>query len=171
MNFGIAWEVRFGIACGEDAADRVRTVRRRKPKAGGEGKPETFDFLGFTHYCGFKKRHFIVWRKTAGKRMRAKLEPLKQELRRGMHEPLAQVGEWLGSVQRGYYQYHAVPGNSATLGRFRHRLFWLWWKVVGRRSERRMRWDRFCAIFDRWVPYPRILHPYPSVRFDATHPR
>ena len=140
-------------------------------RARGGGKPETFDFLGFTHYCGSKKGRFIVWRKTAGKRMRVKLQQLKQELRRRMHEPLAQVGEWLGSVQRGYYQYHAVPGNSATLGRFRHRLFWLWWQVVGRRSERRMRWDRYRSVFDRWVPYPRIVHPYPSVRFDAMHPR
>lgn len=134
-------------------------------------KPETFDFLGFTHYCGSKKGRFIVWRKTASKRMRAKLQQLKQELRRRMHQPLAQVGEWLGSVQRGYYQYHAVPGNSARLGRFRHRLFWVWWKIIGRRSDRRMRWDCYCSMFDRWVPYPRILHPYPSVRFDATHPR
>jgi group II intron reverse transcriptase/maturase len=137
----------------------------------GEGKPQTFDFLGFTHYCGYKKGRFVVWRKTAGKRMRAKLQQLKQELRRRMPEPLAQVAEWLGKVQRGYYQYHAVPDNSAALGRFRHRLFWLWWRVVGRRSERRMRWDRYCSIFDLWVPYPRILHPYPSVRFDAMHPR
>ncbi len=137
----------------------------------GEGKPDTFDFLGFTHYCGAKKGRFVVWRKTAGKRMRAKLQQLKQELRRRMHEPLDQVGEWLGSAQRGYYQYHAVPGNSATLGRFRHRLFWLWWKIVGRRSERRMRWERYCSLFDRHVPYPRIVHPYPSVRFDAMHPR
>ena len=123
------------------------------------------------HYCGFKKGRFIVWRKTAGKRMRVKLQQLKQELRRRMHEPLAQVGEWLRSVQRGYYQYHTVPDNSATLGRFRHRLFWLWWKLVGRRSDRRMRWDRYRSVFDRWVPYPRIEHPYPSVRFDAMHPR
>jgi len=137
----------------------------------GEGKPESFDFLGFTHYCGSKKGCFIVWRKTAGKRMRAKLQQIKQELRRRMHEPLAQDGEWLRSVLRGYYQYHAVPGNSATLGRFRNRLFWLWWKVVGRRSERRMRWDCYRSLFDRWVPYPRIVHPYPSVRFDAIHPR
>ena len=61
--------------------------------------------------------------------------------------------------RRVYYQYHAVPGNIATLGRFRDRLFWLWWKIVGRRSERRMRWDRYCSIFRRWVPYPRIVHP------------
>lgn len=147
---------------------RWAEANRRKR---GEGKPQTFDFLGFTHYCGYKKGRFVVWRKTAGKRMRAKLQQLKQELRRRMHEPLAQVGEWLGRVQRGYYQYHAVPGNSAALGRFRHRLFWLWWKIVGRRSQRRMRWDRYRSIFNRWVPYPRILHPYPSVRFDAMHPR
>jgi group II intron reverse transcriptase/maturase len=147
-----------------------RSAEQHRGKPGGV-RPGTFDFLGFTHYCGTKKGRFVVWRKTAGKRMRAKLQQLKQELRSRMHAPLAQVGKWLGIVVRGYYQYHAVPGNSATLGRFRHRLFWLWWKVVGRRSERRMKWDRYCSLFDRWVPYPRIAHPYPSVRFDATHPR
>ena len=164
---------KFGLELQPDKTRLVEFGRNAETNRGkrGEGKPETFDFLGFTHYCGTKKGRFIVWRKTAGKRMRAKLQQLKQELRRRRHEPLAQVGEWLRSVQLGYYQYHAVPGNSATLGRFRHRLFWLWWKIVGRRSERRMRWDRFRSMFDRYVPCPRILHPYPSVRFDATHPR
>lgn len=137
----------------------------------GEGKPETFDFLGFTHYCGTKKGRFVVWRKTASKRMRAKLQQLKHALQHRMHESLAQLGEWLGVVVRGYYNYHAVPGNSASLGRFRDRLFWLWWKIIGRRSDRRMRWDCYRSLFRRWVPYPRIMHPYPSVRFDAMHPR
>ena len=109
--------------------------------------------------------------KTAGKRMRAKLQQIKQALQRRMHEPIAQVGGWLGKVLHGYYLYHAVPGNSATLGRFRHRLQFVWWQVLRRRSQRRMKWERHCAILDRWLPYPRILHPYPSVRFDATHPR
>lgn len=118
-------------------------------------------------YCGTKKGRFVVWRKTAGKRMRAKLQQLKQTLRRRMHKPLTQLGEWLGVVVRGYYNYHAVPGNSASLGRFRDRLFWLRWKIVGRRSERRMRWDRYRSLFSCWVPYPRILHPYPHVRFDV----
>jgi RNA-directed DNA polymerase len=164
---------KFGLELQPDKTRLIEFGRNAETNRGkrGEGKPETFDFLGFTHYCGTKKGRFIVWRKTAGKRMRAKLQQLKQELRRRMHQPLAQVGEWLRSVQRGYYQYHAVPGNSATLGRFRHRLFWVWWKVVGRRSERRRCWDRYRSMFDRYVPCPRILHPYPSVRFDATHPR
>jgi len=118
---------KFGL---ELHPDKTRLIEFGRHATGdrekrGDGKPGTFDFLGFTHYCGFKKGRFIVWRKTSGKRMRAKLQQLKQELRRRMHEPLAQVGDWLGRVQRGYYQYHAVPGNSATLGRFRHRLFWL----------------------------------------------
>ena len=164
---------KFGLGLHPDKTRLIEFGRyaATNRKKRGEGKPETFDFLGFTHYCGAKKGRFVVWRKTAGKRMRAKLQQIQQELRRRMHDPLTQVGEWLGGVQRGYYQYHAVPGNSATLGRFRHRLFWLWWKVVGRRSDRRMCWDRYCSIFDRWVPSPRILHPYPSVRFDAMHPR
>ena len=83
-----------GVSQGLRGARKAESNRRKR----SEGKPETFDFLGFTHYCGFKKGRFIVWRKTAGKRMRAKLQQLKQELRRRMHEPLAQVGEWLGSV-------------------------------------------------------------------------
>jgi len=137
----------------------------------GEGKPETFDFLGFTHYCGNKKGLFTVWRKTAGKRMRAKLQQVKQELRRRMHAPLPQVGEWLRRMLLGYYQYHAVPGNSATLGRFRYRLVRLWRQVLRRRSQRRLRPHRYYSIIARWAPYPRILHPYPNVRFDAMHPR
>ena len=75
-------------------------------------------------------------------------------------------------VQRGYYQYHAVPGNSATLGRFRHRVYLAVVASSGPpQSDGGCDWDRYCAIFDRWIPYPRILHPYPSVRFDAMHPR
>jgi len=77
------------------------------------------------------------------------------------------VGEAYTEASVGRVSFEVTTNTM----RFRHRLFWLWWKVVGRRSDRRMRWDRYCSIFDRWVPYPRILHPYPSVRFDAMHPR
>jgi len=78
----------------------------------GKGKPETFAFLGFTHYCGTNsKGHFVVWRRTLAKRMRAKLHAIKQELRRKMHEPVAEVGAWLKRVVDGYYRYHAVPGT------------------------------------------------------------
>ncbi len=135
----------------------------------GEGKPETFTFLGFTHHCGVNsKGYFVVWRRTAAKRMRAKLEVVKQELRRKMHEPVAQVGAWLKRVVEGYYRYHAVPGNQPMLGRFRERVCRYWRHVLRRRSERRRpNWDQLRPIFDRWIPRPRILHPYPSVRFDA----
>ena len=142
-------------------------------KRRGEGKAETFTFLGFTHYCGTNtKGSFVVWRRTAGKRMRAKLEAIKQQLRRKMHAPVGVVGEWLKRVVEGYYRYHAVPGNIAVLGLFRDRLCRLWRHVIRQRSQqRRPGWDRLRPIFNRWIPRPRILHPYPDVRFDATHPR
>src|ERR1022692_5284745 len=142
-------------------------------KQRGEGKPETFTFLGFTHHCGTNtKGHFVVWRQTAAKRMRAKLESIKQELRRKMHEPVSVVGEWLKRVVEGYYRYHAVPGNIAVLGRFRDRLCMLWRQALRRRSQRRRPgWDQLRPTFERWIPRPRTLHPYPDVRFDVTHPR
>jgi group II intron reverse transcriptase/maturase len=139
----------------------------------GEGKAETFTFLGFTHYCGTNsKGQFEVWRRTAAKRMRAKLQTIKQELRRNLHEPVGVVGAWLKRVVAGYYRYHAVPGNSEALGRFRDRLCRLWWQALRRRSQkRRPGWDRLRPIFNRWIPRPCVLHPYPDARFDAMHLR
>jgi group II intron reverse transcriptase/maturase len=140
----------------------------------GEGKPETFDFLGFTHMCGKngKTGYFVVRRKTVKKRMRAKLQEIKVELRRRMHEPLVETGEWLQKVVRGYYQYFAVPDNIASLSLFRERLLGLWRHVICRRSQKRPpNWDRLGRFFDRWLPRPCILHPFPHVRFDARHPR
>jgi hypothetical protein len=102
----------------------------------GQGKPETFTFLGFTHYCGRNsKGHFVVWRRTAAKRLRAKLLAIKQELRRKMHELIVLVGAWLKRVVEGYFRYHAVPGNLAELGRFRERLCRYWRRIL--RSQRR----------------------------------
>jgi RNA-directed DNA polymerase len=143
-------------------------------KSRGGGKPETFDFLGYTHICGKNRKtgYFEVRRKTVKKRMRAKLQAIKGELRRRMHEPIAQTGEWLQTVVKGYYQYHAVPGNIATLGVFDERLKRLWRHVIVRRSQkRRHNWVRLGRIFNRWLPRPCILHPFPHVRFDAMHPR
>ncbi len=139
----------------------------------GEVKPETFVFLGFTHYCGTtSKGVFTVWRQTAGKRMRAKLKQIKAALMCRMHRPVAETGEWLARVVTGYYRFHAVPGNSRTLARFRHRLCRIWRHVLLRRSQRgRLTWARLQCYFRRWLPVPKILHPYPCVRFDATHPR
>jgi len=135
----------------------------------GEGKPETFTFLGFTHFCGTNTTgRFVVWRHTAAKRMRAKLIAIKLQLRRMMHEPVAHVGAWLKRVVEGYYRYHAVPGNLNTLGRFRERLCRSWRHVLRRRSQRRKPdWEHLRPIFNRWIPRPRTLHAYPDVRFDA----
>jgi RNA-directed DNA polymerase len=149
---------------------RFAAVDRRKR---GEKKPETFTFLGFTHQCGTSPRGlFVVWRETANKRMVAKLKQIKQTLRNRMHEPLDQIGAWLRSVSQGFYQYHAVPGNLRAMSTFRHRLRWLWRSTLRHRSQRpRVGWDRIGPLFDRWLPSPRVLHPYPDARFDATHPR
>jgi len=147
-------------------------VLNRKQR--GEGKPETFTFLGFTHHCGKLRSTgaFTVWRKTAKKRMVAKLRSIKAELRRRMHSPPALVGEWLQKVTLGYYQYHAVPGNLPQLKTFVARLRRLWRLVLMRRSQRGyVRWDRLERLFARWIPRPRVLHPHPMQRFDATHPR
>src|SRR3974390_1133069 len=139
----------------------------------GEGKPETFTFLGFTHFCGKRRSNgaFTVWRKTAKKRMVAKLHAIKAELRLRMHKPAAEVGAWLRKVVTGYYQYHAVPGNIDRLSVFGQRLRRLWWITLRRRSQQPVTWDRVTRISTHWIPAPRVLHPYPVVRFLATHPR
>jgi RNA-directed DNA polymerase len=140
----------------------------------GEGKPETFTFLGFTHYCGKRRKDgaFIVWRETAKQRMVAKLQAIKMELTRLRHTPVALVGEWLRKVVAGYYQYHAVPGNLPRLNLFRWRLRWVWWRALSRRGQRcRVALNRLNRLVERWIPVPRVLHPYPMARFDATHPR
>jgi RNA-directed DNA polymerase len=147
-------------------------VLNRKQR--GEGKPETFTFLGFTHYCGKLRSTgaFTVWRETAKKRMAAKLQAIKSELSRRRHEPPASAGEWLHKVVLGYYQYHAVPGNLPRLKVFAQRLRRLWRSVLVRRSQRgSLPWARLQRLFDRWIPPPRVLHPHPMQRFDAIHPR
>ena len=143
-------------------------------KRRGEGKPETFDFLGFTHICERhpKTGYFTVRRKTARKRMVAKLKTLNQQLRQRRHAPIAATGQWLGSIVQGYFNYHAVPGNMRTLGTFRRRVIRLWRRQLRLRSQKtRMNWRRFGVLVRRWIPTQRILHPFPSVRFDAMHPR
>ena len=167
---------KFGL---ELHADKTRLIEfgrnaARNRKQRGEGKPETFTFLGFTHYCGKRRSNgsFIVWRKTAKKRMVAKLHAIKAELIRQKHEPTALVGKWLRQVTLGYYQYHAVPGNLNRLGVFMHHLRRMWRAVLARRSQRgQVSWQRHTPLLDRWIPFPRVLHPYPQQRFAARHPR
>jgi group II intron reverse transcriptase/maturase len=130
----------------------------------GLGKPETFDFLGFTHICGrTRKGKFIVLRHTIGKRMRRKLMDLGNELRRRLHEPVPLVGQWLRSVLNGHFRYFGVPGNSRKLESFRYHLSQLWYKVLRRRSQRsKLNWERMNRLIDRWLPKVRVMHPYPD---------
>jgi RNA-directed DNA polymerase len=143
----------------------------------GEGKPEAFTFLGLQHICGKNRLgRFEVRRITDGKRRRKKLQELKQELRRRMHAPIAKVGGWLQSVLRGYYQYHAIPGNLSILSGFRHQVTRLWYRILCQRSQRRPTWKKLGPTFDHWLPIPHVVHDYPDARFDArrrmgSHPR
>jgi hypothetical protein len=113
-----------------------------------------------------------VKRTTIRKRMRAKLEQIKQELRVRMHDPVPQTGKWLRSVVQGYFNYYAVPGNLDSLGVFHVRAARLWGRTLRRRSQKhRPNWERISAITQHWIPAPRVLHPYPADRFAASHPR
>jgi group II intron reverse transcriptase/maturase len=174
-----AWQARlqgFGLSLHPEKTRLIEFGRyaaeRRQQR--GAGKPETFDFLGFTHICGkfAKTGKFVVRRKTIQKRLRAKLQQVKAELHRRWHMPMAEVGRWVQRVVQGYFNYHAVPGNRASLESFRSQIIWLWLRTLRRRSQRsRMRWSRFGPIVATWIPRPRILHPFPALRFDARHPR
>jgi len=160
----------YGLELNEDKTRLIRFGRfaafNRAER--GEGKPETFNFLGFRHICGKNRQgDFVVRRITDSKRRCKKLRDIAKELQRRMHEPVATVGEWLQSVLRGYYQYHAVPGNLHVLSRFRRRVLRLWWGILRRRSQQRPVWDRLALVFDCWLPSPVVVHPFPRVRFDA----
>jgi RNA-directed DNA polymerase len=166
---------KFGLELHPDKTRRIEFGRfaEQNRERRGEGKPETFDFLGFTHISGKNGiGRFTVRRTTIRKRMRAKLWQIKQQLRKRMHDPVPQPGQWLKSVVQGYFNYYAVPGNLPSLGVFRDRLLGFWWRTLRRRSQkRRMSWTRTLALARRWLPQPRVLHPYPAVRFAASHPR
>jgi hypothetical protein len=127
------------------------------------------DFLGFTHICGKTRRgKFIVRRRPMRKRIRAKLRALKAKLRRRLHEPVRRVGRWLRTVLQGWYRYYAVPLTSHDLAAFRRALGRLWHRVLSRRSQRgRVSWEKMARLIARWLPPPRILHPYPWDRFDG----
>jgi group II intron reverse transcriptase/maturase len=139
----------------------------------GEGKPETFDFLGFTHYCGKTRAgRFKVGRKTRRKTMLGKLAGLKGEIRRRMHAAVPETGKWLAQVLHGHYRYYGVPGNSAAMTLFRDQVTFLWRQALRRRSQKgRLTWKRMGPLARRWLPLPRIRHSYPDRRFAVIHPR
>jgi group II intron reverse transcriptase/maturase len=140
-------------------------VRNRKRR--GEGKPETFDFLGFTHICGKKRSNgrFTVLRQTIRKRLQAKLNSVKAELRLRMHAPIQDTGKWLRSVVSGHFRYYGVPMNRHALKKFRFRIGWLWHRALSRRSQNgRVPWTRMRRLIDRWLPPVRVYHPFPLRR-------
>jgi RNA-directed DNA polymerase len=166
---------KFGLELHPEKTRRIEFGRfaEENRKRKGEDKPETFDFLGFTHISAKNGiGRFTVRRKTIRKRMRAKLRQIKQELHTRMHDPVPRTGGWLKSVVQGYFNYYAVPGNLESLAVFRDRLLGLWWHTLRRRSQKhRLSWTRMLTLAQRWLPPPRVLHPYPVDRFAASHPR
>jgi RNA-directed DNA polymerase len=142
-------------------------------KRRGRSKPETFTFLGFVLICDKSQRgDFRIRRKSRRDRMRAKLREIKEALRRRMHRPIPETGKWLGQIVAGYFAYHAVPTNSPALSAFRYHVLVLWHRRLCRRSQRaRVLWARMTKLADAFLPLPRVLHPWPSVRFAVRHPR
>lgn len=157
---------RFGL---ELHAEKTRLIEFGRFAASnrarrGEGKPETFTFLGFTHICGRSRRgRFVVVRQTVRKRMRAKLQQVKRELRRRRHEAVPEQGRWLASVLRGHYQYYGVSLNGEALAVFRNAVIRTWKRALERRSQRgRVTWERMSRLTGKWLPSPRIYHRYPA---------
>ena len=167
---------KFGL---ELNAEKTRLIEfgrfaSRNRKARGLGKPETFQFLGFTHACAKTRKsgRFKLKRITDSKRARVKLRALKGEIERRRHQPIPEQGRWLASVLRGHYRYYAVPENTKALRAFRHEVVRHWQNALMRRSQRTSAtWERMSRLEARWLPTPRILHPWPEQRFRRHHPR
>lgn len=184
IGFQYKWEAerfvkelqeRFGTFNLELHEEKTRLIEfgrfaaeRRKER--GEGKPETFDFLGFTFICG-KKRNgtFQIVRHTIRKRLQKKLKSIRDELRTRLHDPVVETGRWLRSVLKGYYRYYGVPLNSCALRLFHYAVCRTWFRILKRRSQKtRITWKRMRRLSMRWLPLPRIVHPYPDQRLRVT---
>jgi len=141
----------------------------------GEGKPEGFDFLGFTHICAKtrKDKWFTIRRKTIAKRLRAKVREVKEEILRRRHEPVPELGKWLRSVVQGHLNYYAVPGNKQSTDAFRSEVMRGWFHALRRRSQkaRNLTWERFKRLVRTWLPTSSVKHPYPNQRLCVTNPR
>lgn len=163
---------KFNLTLNEDKTRLIEFGRfaTENRKRRGEGKPLSFDFLGFTHICGRKQNgKFVVLRHTIGRRMRVKLRELKEEFKKRLHSPIPELGRWLQSVLRGYYRYFGVPRNGRALNSFRYHVTKIWFRTILRRSQRsKINWERMERIAKRWLPYPTIQHPYPEQRLRVT---
>jgi RNA-directed DNA polymerase len=162
---------KFGLELHPDKTRLIEFGRNaaRRRQARGLGKPETFDFLGFTHICATSKSgRFWLRRITISKRMRAKLREVNDQLKRRRHQPVPVQGQWLRSVVQGHLAYYAVPGNTDAVAAFRTQVTRHWYQALRRRSQRtRVNWARMNQIAKRWLPRVRATHPFPEVRFAA----
>jgi group II intron reverse transcriptase/maturase len=162
---------RFGLQLHPDKTRLIEFGRHAtwRRAARGLGKPDTFDFLGFTHICAKSRRgQFWLKRVTIAKRMRAKLREVNDQLKRRRHEPVPVQGRWLRSVVQGHLAYYAVPGNTDAVAAFRTQATRHWHKALRRRSQRtRLNWERMNRLATRWLPPARVKHPFPDVRFNA----
>lgn len=162
---------KFGLALNADKTRLIRFGRfaAQQRAERGLGRPETFDFLGFTHHCATRRDgHFAVRRRTIKKRMAAKLKQVKASLMARRHWPIEMQGRWLGAVVRGHLAYYSVPGNIQQVGAFREAVVRLWRRALRRRSQKtRMNWQRTRRLADRWLPRARYTHPWPDQRFGA----
>ena len=161
---------RFGLRLNEEKTRILefgRYAAERRARR-GQRRPETFDFLGFTHICA-KTRisgRFTIRRLTSAKRMRATVKAIRQTLMKRRHAPIPEIGAWLSRVVQGYLNYHAVPGNPKRLGAFRAEVCRAWLHALRRRSQRScMTWKRFNVVIARHIPKVRVRHPYPNQRF------
>ncbi len=165
---------KFGLELHPDKTRLIEFGRRaaRDRAARGDGKPETFQFLGFTHICATSRGgRFWIRRKTDSKRMRAKLKQAKAEIMRRQHLPVPEQGKRLASVIRGHQAYYAVPGNYDAVHAFRTQVTRHWHRALSRRSQKgRVTWARMNRLVIRWLPPTRITHPFPEQRFAASHP-
>jgi group II intron reverse transcriptase/maturase len=133
----------------------------------GEGKPETFDFLGFTHICSKKKNgRFTIYRKTIIKRLRDKIKKVRETLLRKRHRPVSEHGAWLRAVMQGHFNYYGVPGNRKALDTFRKQIQLSWLEALRRRSQkgRSLTWERMKKLIRTWLPTARVVHAYPNQR-------
>jgi RNA-directed DNA polymerase len=164
---------RFGLNLHSDKTRLIEFGRYAiaNRRARGLGKPETFDFLGFKHYCGTRRdgSGFVLGRKPMAKRMRTKLREIKEQLMATRHDGIDKQGKWLAQVLRGWMAYYAVPMSGSAISAFRHHMIERWHGALMRRSQRRrLTWTRMKTIADRYLPFPRILHPWPEKRFLVT---
>jgi RNA-directed DNA polymerase len=167
---------RFGLGLHPDKTRLLEFGRGAiaSRRAQGLGKPETFDFLGFTHYCATRRsgEGFVLGRTPIRQRMRAKLREIKEHLLATRHAGIEAQGRWLAQVLRGWLAYYAVPMSAPAITAFRHHMVERWLRAIRRRGQKhRLPWRRMKTIAERYLPYPRILHPWPEQRFLVNHPR